>query len=125
MISKASLISFRNLDLAWSRITTAKNLQHKRMFRHLYSAYEPGRKANLLEDIFRRQAATHNLGLRNVEWACLGASESNFAGDGKRFFQAYPATPQSHGGRVPEVPVPSGGSIPHYLTGVRLLRTAD
>ncbi len=47
MISKASLISFRNLDLAWSRITTAKNLQHKRMFRHLYSAYEPGRKANL------------------------------------------------------------------------------
>jgi hypothetical protein len=30
MISKASLISFRNLDLAWSRITTAKNLQHKR-----------------------------------------------------------------------------------------------
>ena len=47
MISKASLISFRNLDLAWSRITTAKNLQHKRMFRHLYNAYEPGRKANL------------------------------------------------------------------------------
>jgi hypothetical protein len=47
MISKASLISVRNLDLAWSRITTAKNPQHKRMFRHLYSAYEPGRKANL------------------------------------------------------------------------------
>lgn len=47
MISKASLISFGNLDLAWSRITTAKNLQHKRMFRHLYNAYEPGRKANL------------------------------------------------------------------------------
>ncbi|OJV39390.1 MAG: hypothetical protein BGO25_00915 [Acidobacteriales bacterium 59-55] len=47
MISKASLISFRNLDLAWSRITTAKNLQHKRMFRHLYGAYEPGRTANL------------------------------------------------------------------------------
>jgi hypothetical protein len=47
MISKASLISFRNLDLAWSRVTTAKNLQHKRMFRHLYGAYEPGRKANI------------------------------------------------------------------------------
>ncbi len=47
MISQASLISLRNLDLAWSRITTAKNLQHKRMFRHLYGAYEPGRKANL------------------------------------------------------------------------------
>jgi hypothetical protein len=47
-MTKASLISVRNLDLAWSRITTAKNLQHKRMFRHLYSAYEPGRRANLL-----------------------------------------------------------------------------
>jgi len=47
MISKASLISFGNLDLAWSRITTANNLQNKQMFRHLYSAYEPGRKANL------------------------------------------------------------------------------
>ncbi len=48
MITKASLISFRNLDLAWSRILTAKNHQHKRMFRHLYFAYEPGRRANLL-----------------------------------------------------------------------------
>ncbi len=47
LITKASLISTRNLELAWARITTAKNLQHKRMFRHLYSAYEPGRKANL------------------------------------------------------------------------------
>jgi hypothetical protein len=47
MISKASLISVGNLDLALSRITTGKNLQHKRMFRHLYGAYEPGRKANL------------------------------------------------------------------------------
>lgn len=47
LISKASLISYPNLDLAWSRITTARNLQHKRMFRHLYSAYEPGHKANL------------------------------------------------------------------------------
>jgi hypothetical protein len=59
MISKASLISFRNLDLAWSRMTTAKNLQHKRMFRHLYSAYEPGRKANLqlLHEKLRRMEA--------------------------------------------------------------------
>ena len=48
MITKASLISVRNLELAWGRITTAKNLQHKRMFRHLYRAYEPGRRANLL-----------------------------------------------------------------------------
>lgn len=47
-MTKASLISLRNLDLAWSRISTAKNIKHKRMFRHLYSAYEPGRKANLL-----------------------------------------------------------------------------
>lgn len=46
-MTKTSLISLRNLDLAWSRITTAKNLQHKRMFRHLYGAYESGRKANL------------------------------------------------------------------------------
>jgi len=47
LMTKGSLISLRNLDLAWSRITTARNLQHKRLFRHLYSSYEPGRKANL------------------------------------------------------------------------------
>jgi hypothetical protein len=46
-MTKASLISPRNLDLAWSRITTAKNPQHKRLFRHLYGAYEPGRQTNL------------------------------------------------------------------------------
>ena len=46
-MTKASLISLPNLELAWSRMTTAKNIQHKRMFRHLYSAYEPGRRANL------------------------------------------------------------------------------
>ena len=46
-MTKASLISLRNLDLAWSRITAAKNLQHKRMFRHVYNSYEPGRRANL------------------------------------------------------------------------------
>ncbi len=48
MITKTSLISLRNLDLALSRILTAKNHQHKRMFRHIYQAYEPGRRANLL-----------------------------------------------------------------------------
>ncbi len=46
-MTNASLISLPNLELAWSRITTARNLQHKRMFKHLYSAYEPGRRANL------------------------------------------------------------------------------
>ena len=42
MITKTSLISLRNLDLALSRILTAKNHQHKRMFRPIYQAYEPG-----------------------------------------------------------------------------------
>ena len=46
-MTKAFLISKRNLDLAWARISTARNLQHKRMFRHLYNAYEPGRRPNL------------------------------------------------------------------------------
>jgi hypothetical protein len=47
-VTKASLISLPNLDLAWSRICTARNLQHKRLFRQLYAAYEPGRRANLI-----------------------------------------------------------------------------
>ena len=47
-MTKTSLISLPNLELAWLRITTARNLQHKRMFRHLYAAYEPGRRANLI-----------------------------------------------------------------------------
>jgi retron-type reverse transcriptase len=47
-LTKTSLISLPNLELAWLRITTARNLQHKRMFRHLYAAYEPGRRANLI-----------------------------------------------------------------------------
>ncbi len=46
-VTRASLISQRNLELAWRRITTGRNLQHKRFFRHLYAAYEPGLKANL------------------------------------------------------------------------------
>ncbi len=37
----------RNLELAWARMSTGRNLQHKRMFRHLYNAYEPGRRPNL------------------------------------------------------------------------------
>ena len=48
MMTKASLIALPNLEpRVVARITTARNLQHKRMFRHLYSAYEPGRRANL------------------------------------------------------------------------------
>ena len=47
MITRASLISARNLKLAWRRIATGRNLQHKRFFRHLYGAYEAGLDANL------------------------------------------------------------------------------
>jgi hypothetical protein len=47
MITRASLISLKNLKLAWLRIATGRNLQHKRFFRHLYGAYEPGLEANL------------------------------------------------------------------------------
>ena len=47
MITRASLISVKNLELAWFRIATGKNLQHKRFFRHIYGAYEPGLDANL------------------------------------------------------------------------------
>jgi hypothetical protein len=42
-----SLISVNNLRLAWRRIATGRNLQHKRFFRHLYEAYELGLEANL------------------------------------------------------------------------------
>jgi hypothetical protein len=38
MITQSSLISRQNLKLAWLRISTARNLQHKRFFRHLYGA---------------------------------------------------------------------------------------
>lgn len=47
MITRRSLISTRNLKLAWLRIATGRNLQHKRFFRHLYGAYEAGLDANL------------------------------------------------------------------------------
>ena len=43
----ASLISKHNLILAWRRITTARNLQHKRFFRDLYSGYELGLSSNI------------------------------------------------------------------------------
>ncbi len=84
----------------------------------------------ILETVSQEQepysgTSTHNLGLRDVEWPCLGASESNFAGDRERFFQAYPATPQSYRGGIPEVRVPSGGPIPNCLFSVRLFRIAN
>lgn len=47
MIDFAALISKRNLELAWRRIVTGRNLQHKRFFRHLYGGYELGLKENL------------------------------------------------------------------------------
>src|SRR5712692_8971729 len=46
-ISFAKLISRSNLELAWRRITTGTNHQHKRYFRPLYYAYETALDANL------------------------------------------------------------------------------
>lgn len=40
-------MSISNLDLAWRRITTGRNLQHKRFFRHLLVNYELGVEDNL------------------------------------------------------------------------------
>lgn len=42
-----SIISKPNLELAWRRMTTGRNLQHKRFNRHLYICYEAGLRANL------------------------------------------------------------------------------
>jgi len=42
-----SLFSYRNLELAWRRITTAVNLSYKRYYRPLIAAYEVGLKGNL------------------------------------------------------------------------------
>lgn len=55
MIELTALISKRNLELAWRRIVTGRNLQHKRFFRHLYGGYELGLKdnINLLHDRLR------------------------------------------------------------------------
>lgn len=47
MIDWSSLISKPNLHLAWQRISTGRNLQHKRFFRHVYGGYELGLKENL------------------------------------------------------------------------------
>lgn len=42
-----SLVSIQNLRLAWRRITTGKNLQHKRFFRDIYLVYETALDQNL------------------------------------------------------------------------------
>jgi len=47
LIELDALISRQNLELAWRRIVTGRNLPHKRFFRHLYSGYELGLKQNL------------------------------------------------------------------------------
>jgi hypothetical protein len=45
--------SERNLTLAWGRITTGLNHQHKRYFRHIYAAYSTALRQNLA-DLSRR-----------------------------------------------------------------------
>lgn len=47
MIGLAALISKRNLELAWRRVVTGHNLQHKRFFRQLYGGYELGLRENI------------------------------------------------------------------------------
>jgi Reverse transcriptase (RNA-dependent DNA polymerase) len=47
LIELSAVISKRNLELAWYRIITGRNLQHKRFFRHLYGGYELGLKENI------------------------------------------------------------------------------
>jgi len=42
-----SLVSIKNLRLAWRRINTASNLQHKRFFREAYLVYEASLDQNL------------------------------------------------------------------------------
>ena len=41
------LVSKRNLELAWRRITTGGNYQYKRFYRSIYYAYEVALNANL------------------------------------------------------------------------------
>jgi hypothetical protein len=43
------LATMPNLRLAWRRITTGANYQHKRFFRHLYYAYELALDDNLVD----------------------------------------------------------------------------
>ncbi|MDP2984450.1 MAG: RNA-directed DNA polymerase [Candidatus Latescibacter sp.] len=42
-----SLVSIKNLKLAWRRINTGRNLQYKRFFRELYLVYESAADENL------------------------------------------------------------------------------
>ncbi len=44
-----SIISIRNLKLAWRRINTARNLQYKRFFREAYLVYESSLNENIRE----------------------------------------------------------------------------
>jgi len=46
-MSLARLWSLPNLELAWRRLTTGRNIAYKRYFRKLYYAYELGLDANL------------------------------------------------------------------------------
>jgi hypothetical protein len=46
-VEYSKLISISNLQLAWRRIVTGKNLSHKRFFRPFYLAYEVGLEDNL------------------------------------------------------------------------------
>jgi hypothetical protein len=46
-VSFKNLISRTNLELAWRRITTGINHQHKKYFRGLYYAYETALDVNL------------------------------------------------------------------------------
>jgi retron-type reverse transcriptase len=47
MVEWNALISKSNLQLAWNRIATGRNLQHKGFFRHIYAGYELGLKENI------------------------------------------------------------------------------
>src|SRR5687767_11175333 len=45
----ASPFSTKNLRLAWDRISTGVNYQHKRYFRHIYPAYSIALDGNLTD----------------------------------------------------------------------------
>ena len=45
----SQLASEQNLELAWHRITTGGNYQYKRLYRHIYYAYEVALDANLAD----------------------------------------------------------------------------
>ena len=52
-----SLVSIQNLKLAWRRINTGRNLQHKRFFRDAYLVYETALDQNLKS--LRQQLLAH------------------------------------------------------------------